>query len=124
MWDMVTRIWRKARQTKEVVTAPRFETWGQGVDIRAIGKYPECDKTDAQWNTWRLRLETCIALITRAVDELPRSTTSSMAVMTNPTDRGTQYSSVLYAALVGVVHVPVLTAATRAAHSRGLELWC
>ena len=75
------------------------------------------DKTDAQWNTCRFRLETWIALTTRPVDQLLRATKSSMAVMT---DCGKQFSSVLCAALVGCAHAQALTEAKRVACSRGV----
>ena len=51
--------------------------------------------------------------MSRHVDQLMRSTTASMVVMTV---RGRQFSSVLYAVFVGSVHRQALTV-------RGIELW-
>ena len=51
--------------------------------------------------------------MSRHVDQLMRSTTASMVVMT---DRGRQLSSVFHAVLVGNVHRQALTV-------QGIELW-
>ena len=91
LWDFVTRIWREARQTLEVVAASRSERWqGMSMSEPSSRERPEGR---------RVRPETWMALIVRLVDQLLRSRPSSMVVVT---DRGGRFpfsSGVLCGAL-------------------------